>query len=101
MDKDHSNWQFIVNIVFGIIAFFSGWLLKITFGLISRIQEEGKISYMKTQEDYRRLAEQVTDLAISLPQTYVSKEDFNQLVKAVHHRFDRLEEKLDHLKENK
>ncbi len=101
MDKDNSNWQFFVNIAFGTICFFVGWLLKITFGLISRIQEENKGAASKCQDDYRRLSEHVTDLAISLPQTYVTKEDFNQLVKTVHHRFDRLEEKIDNLKENK
>lgn len=101
MDKESSSWQFVVNIAFGTVAFFAGWLLKITFGLISKLQEENKSASAKCQEDYRRLSEHVTDLAISLPQTYVTKEDFNQLVKTVHHRFDRLEEKIDGLKENK
>jgi len=90
--------QFVFNIVFAILSFFSGWMLKVIFGLISRIQEDNKSTTDKIQEDYRRLAEQVTDLAISLPQNYVSKDDFNQLLKAVHHRFDRLEEKVDSLK---
>lgn len=90
--------QFVFNIVFAILSFFSGWMLKVIFGLISRIQEDNKGTTDKIQEDYRRLAEQVTDLAISLPQNYVSKDDFNQLLKAVHHRFDRLEEKVDSLK---
>ena len=33
-------------------------------------------------------------LALSLPEKYVSKSDFDNLVKVVHHRFDRLEEKI-------
>lgn len=92
--------QFVFNIVFAITSFFSGWMLKVIFGLISRIQEDNKFSITKVQEDYRRLAEQVTDLAISLPQNYISKDDFNQLLAAVHHRFDRLEEKMDSLKKD-
>ena len=34
----------------------------------------------------------------SLPEKYVSRGDYDNLVKVVHHRFDRLEEKLDKLK---
>lgn len=90
--------QFVFNIALTIVSFFSGWMLKVIFGLISRVQEDSSASIAKVQEDYRRLAEQVTDLAISLPQNYVSKDDFKQLLQAVHHRFDRLEEKVDSLK---
>ena len=42
--------------------------------------------------------DKVNDLALSLPEKYVNKGDFDNLVKVVHHRFDRLEEKLDFLK---
>jgi len=36
-------------------------------------------------------------LALSLPEKYVPRSDFDNLVKVVHHRFDRLEEKIDSL----
>ena len=101
MDKDPSQWQVILNLAFGLVSFFTGWMLKVIFGLIVKVREENEHSVTKVQDDYRRLAEQVTNLAISLPQNYVSKEDHNNLIKSVHHRFDRLEEKIDALREHK
>lgn len=92
--------QIILNIAFATVSFFSGWMLKVIFGLINRVQEEGRTAADKAQDDYRRLAEQITGIAIALPERYVSKDDFNNLVKAVHHRFDRLEEKIDSLKKD-
>ncbi len=101
MEKDSSQWQILVNVAFATVSFFTGWMLKVIFGLIVKVREENEGSVTKVQDDYRRLAEQVTNLAISLPQNYVSKEDHNNLIKSVHHRFDRLEEKIDALRENK
>lgn len=75
-------------------------MLRVIFGLMSKIQEDCKDSILEIQSDYRRVSDQVTSLAISMPQHYVSKDDFNQLVKIVHHRFDRLEEKLDAFKKD-
>jgi tetrahydromethanopterin S-methyltransferase subunit G len=44
------------------------------------------------------MVQRINDLALSLPDKYVNKNDFENLVKVVHHRFDRIEEKLDSLK---
>lgn len=97
---EHSvSTQFIFNIIFAIVSFFSGWMLKLIFGIISKVQEDNKNSVIKVQDDYRRLAEQVTNMAISLPQNYVSKDDFQLLIGTVNSRFDRLEEKIDALKQ--
>jgi hypothetical protein len=90
--------QFIFNIIFAIVSFFSGWMLKLIFGIISKVQEDNRNSVIKVQDDYRRLSEQVTNMAISLPQNYVSKDDFHLLISTVNNRFDKLEEKIDALK---
>ncbi len=89
--------QFVLNTAFGIIAFLAGWLFKILFSSINKIQENCKVNSSKSSEDYRHLNEKINTLALSIPEKYVSKDDHNQLVKAVHHRFDRLEEKIDGL----
>jgi hypothetical protein len=92
------DWQIIINFFFGIITFLGGWMLKLIFGLMSKMQEDYKDlnHYSRVQHD--KLIDDLTALALSIPEKYVSKDDFNQLVKAVHHRFDRLEEKIDSLK---
>ncbi len=101
MDSKGSEWQVLINLSFGLISFFVGWILKVIFGLMSKMQEDYKDLNSKTQSDYDKISDNYTKLALSLPDKYVSKHDFDQLVKAVHHRFDKLEEKIDSLKESK
>ena len=55
--------QLFLNVLFGIISFLGGWLVK-----------------------------------MSMPEKYVSKDDFQSFVERMDHRFNRLEEKLDALK---
>jgi len=42
--------------------------------------------------------EKYTSLALSMPEKYVSKDDFQTFVERIDHRFNRLEEKIDSLK---
>ena len=37
--------QLIINIFFGIITFLAGWVLKITFGMFTRLQTDYKEMY--------------------------------------------------------
>jgi hypothetical protein len=90
--------QSLINIAFSIISFGAGWALKILFSYLSKIKDDCSMNSRRQSDDYRKLNEKITDLALSVPEKYVSKNDFNQLVKTVHHRFDRLEEKIDELK---
>jgi len=98
MDHSTLSWQLVINALFGVLTFFGGWILKINFALLSRMQDDYKQLYTESKEDFRKLNEDLTTLALSIPEKYVSKDDFNNLVKVVHHRFDRLEEKLDAMK---
>lgn len=99
--ENHFQWQTLINGAFGLICFFGGWILKINFGLLSRMQDDYKQMHTESKSDIRSLMSDLTSLALSIPEKYVGKEDFNQLVKTVHHRFDRLEEKIDSLKESR
>lgn len=98
MDHSTLSWQLVINALFGVLTFFGGWILKINFALLSRMQDDYKQLYTESKKDFRKLNEDLTTLALSIPEKYVSKDDFNNLVKVVHHRFDRLEEKLDAMK---
>jgi len=89
--------QTFINIAIGLISFFGGWILKVIWektnvnaGHIEELREHH-------EEDLKEARQKINDLALSMPEKYVSKSDFDNLVKVVHHRFDRLEEKIDHL----
>ncbi len=90
--------QVLLNVAFSIIGVVVGWLFKVVFGYVNKIQQDCSLNSEKQADDYRKLNEKITALALTIPEKYVSKDDFNQLVKTVHHRFDRLEEKIDELK---
>ena len=93
--------QMVLNVAFGLISFLGGWLFKLIFNNIDKIENGCDENNTNLRNDYRCLNDKINQLALSIPEKYVSKDDFNQLVKAVHHRFDRLEEKIDSLSENK
>ena len=61
------------------------------------IDTENHLGKDKHKEDLKETRQKINDLALSLPEKYVNKGDFENLVKIVHHRFDRIEEKLDRL----
>ena len=91
------DFQFFVNVVIALLTFFGGWVLK---SLSDRIKKnELGLNGLKThhENDLKEARQKVNDLALSLPEKYVNKGDFENLVKVVHHRFDRIEEKLDSL----
>ena len=95
MDVDY---QFFLNVVIGIVTFFGGWILKTFWNRMNDLEEEQQELYEKQTEDMKEQSRELNILALSLPEKYVSKSDFDNLVKVVHHRFDRLEEKLDKMK---
>jgi len=92
------DFQFFLNIVIGIVTFFGGWILKTFWSRMNDLEEEQQELYEKQTEDMKEQSKELNLLALSLPEKYVSKSDFDNLVKVVHHRFDRLEEKLDKMK---
>ena len=98
MENPAMNWQVVVNALFGLVAFFGGWLIRVNFTLLSKMQEDYRQLHVESKEDYRRLNKDLTSLALSLPEKYTSKEDFNKFLESVHRRFDRIEEKIDELK---
>ncbi len=92
------DFQFFLNVVIGIVTFFGGWILKTFWNRMNDLEEEQQELYEKQTEDMKEQSKELNLLALSLPEKYVSKSDFDNLVKVVHHRFDRLEEKLDKMK---
>jgi type IV secretory pathway ATPase VirB11/archaellum biosynthesis ATPase len=89
--------QIILNIAFGTIMFLGGWLMKLILGHINEIKSNHEKLLIKHIEDMESLLEKHTNLALSMPEKYVSKDDFQTFVERIDHRFNRIEEKLDNL----
>ena len=91
--------QMLVDIFFGVVIFLGGWLFKVIFSQINRQQDSHRELQDRAREDYRKLSDSLTELALSLPEKYVTKGDFTKLADQIDDRFDKLEVKLDKLNE--
>jgi hypothetical protein len=90
--------QLFLNVLFGIISFLGGWLMKMLMSQISEMKNKQERLMIKHIDDMEDVLEKHTNLALSMPEKYVSKDDFQSFVERIDHRFNRLEEKLDALK---
>tara|TARA_Y100000593_G_C4222210_1_gene292457 strand:- start:219 stop:506 length:288 start_codon:yes stop_codon:yes gene_type:complete len=94
------DYQILVNIAVGVITLMGGWVFKMILAHINEIKEEHNELMKKHHEDVDILKEKYTGLALSLPEKYVSKEDFKMFSERMNDRFDRIEEKLDQIKKS-
>jgi hypothetical protein len=92
------DYQILVNISVGIVTLMGGWVFKMILGHVNEIKSEHHDLMIKHHDDIDKIKEKYTDLALSLPEKYVSKEDFKMFSDRMNDRFDRLEEKIDSLK---
>ena len=93
--------QLLFNIAIGVLSTLAGWFFKVMYDQVRDIESEINDVEDKMDADHRLVTDKINNLALSLPEKYVNKEDFSNLVKVVHHRFDRIEEKLDDIKNGK
>ena len=92
------DYQILVNIAVGIITLMGGWVFKMILGHINEIKDDHHGLMIKHHDDVDKMKEKHNSLALSLPEKYVSKEDFKMFSERMNDRFDRLEEKIDNLK---
>ena len=92
------DYQLLVNISVGIIVLLGGWVFKLTLSHISELKGRIDTLLMKHVDDMDEIHDRHTKLALSLPEKYLTKSDFNSFSERMNHRFDRLEEKIDDLK---
>ena len=91
------SFQLFVNVIFTLITFLGGWVLKIVFEGIKDLKDEMEDIRDGRREDYRELSERLHGVALSMPEKFVSKDDFNTFSERMIDRFDRIDEKLDNL----
>ena len=72
--------------------------MKMLMSQISELKNKQEKLMIKHIDDMEDVLEKHTNLALSMPEKYVSKDDFQSFVERIDHRFNRLEEKLDALK---
>jgi|TARA_Y100000593_G_scaffold94579_1_gene194402 hypothetical protein len=89
------DYQILVNIAVGVVTLLGGWVFKMILSHINDLKKSHHDLLMKQSEDMDKMWEKHTNLALSLPEKYVSKEDFKMFSERMNDRFDRLEEKLD------
>ena len=92
------DYQILVNIAVGIVTLMGGWVFKMILGHVNEIKQEHHNLMVKHHEDVDKIKENYTALALSLPEKYVSKDDFKMFSERMNDRFDRIEEKIDNLK---
>ena len=95
------DFQFFFNSMAGVMTFFGGWTLKTLWERIREGEQETNDLRDHHERDLKEARVQLNQLALGLPDKFVSKGDFDNLVRTVHHRFDRLEEKIDDLSKNR
>jgi len=89
--------QSLVNALMGMVAFLGGWMIKTSWSKQEELEDSIEALRAHHESDLKESRQKLNDLALSLPEKYVPRSDFDNLVKVVHHRFDRLEEKIDSL----
>ena len=89
------TFQLFANIVFGIVTFLGGWVLKVVFSGIQDVKQEIEELREGRRDDYRELSERLHNVALSMPEKFVSKDDFNTFSERMIDRFDRIDQKLD------
>ena len=91
------SFQLFVNVIFTLITFLGGWVLKVVFSSIKDLKEEVEDLREGRRDDYRELSERLHNVALSMPEKFVSKDDFNTFSERMIDRFDRIDQKLDTL----
>lgn len=94
------NLQWLLNISFGILAFLGGWLFTRLFTVMDRQENLMKDINDKTFTDFitlrkeveaesRRYHQEVSDLALKISTTYVTKEAFDTYLNRIESKLDR------------
>ena len=100
--------QLFFNVAIGSIALLGGWVLKLTYHQINRLRQDYDELYDTSKEDYRSLQKyhesdlrnvrkEMSELALSLPEKYVAKQDLEKLIDFINERFDKIESKIDQI----
>ncbi|MAF24995.1 hypothetical protein CL634_05405 [bacterium] len=91
------EYQTLFNVAVGVVSLLGGWVFRMMLSQAASLRDEQRELAIKHAHDTEQMLEKYTNLALSLPEKYVSKDDFKTFSERMNDRFDRLEEKIDSL----
>tara|TARA_Y100000310_G_scaffold154607_1_gene154126 strand:- start:1224 stop:1511 length:288 start_codon:yes stop_codon:yes gene_type:complete len=89
--------QFLFNAVFGVVSLLGGWVFKMAWSRMTSLDDDLETLQKHHEEDLKEVRREMADLALSLPEKYVSKQDLDKLEDFINERFNKLEHKIDQL----
>ena len=89
--------QFVFNAIFGVVSFLGGWIFKMVWSRINSVDDDLEELQKHHEDDLKQVRKDMAELALSLPEKYVAKQDLNKLEEFINERFNKLEIKLDQI----
>ena len=89
--------QLVLNLGFGVIAFLGGWVIKLVWDRIKSIDDDLEELQKHHEDDLKEVRKEMAELALSMPEKYVAKQDLDKLIDFINERFNKLEDKIDGL----
>ena len=89
--------QFVFNAIFGIVSLLGGWIFKMVWDRVTNLDDDIEDLQTHHEEDLKEVRREMSELALSLPEKYVSKQDLDKLEDFINERFNKLEHKIDQI----
>ena len=89
--------QFVFNAIFGVVALLGGWIFKMVWSRMTNLDDDIEKLQKHHEDDLKEVRKDMSELALSLPEKYVSKQDLDKLEDFINERFNKLEHKIDQL----
>ena len=89
--------QLLLNAAFGVISILGGWVFKMVWSRMTDLDDDIEKLQKHHETDLKEVRRQMSDLALSLPEKYVSKQDLDKLEDFINERFNKLEVKIDQI----
>lgn len=90
--------QLIINSAFGIISVLAGWVFRMVWGRIQELEDDLEDLEKHHEADLKEARKEISELALAMPEKYVAKQDLDKLIDFINERFNKLENKIDNLK---
>lgn len=72
--------------------------MRMVWGRITSIDEDVEDLQKHHENDMKEIRKEMAEIALSLPEKYVAKQDLDKLIEFINERFNKLENKIDSLK---
>jgi len=89
--------QFVFNAIFGVVSLLGGWIFKMAWSRMTNLDDDLENLQKHHEDDLKEVRKEMSNLALSLPEKYVSKQDLDKLEDFINERFNKLEHKIDQI----